>query len=288
MLYYDQAAMLGWLASDLTATDQDWIIAAWHHPPYSKGRHDSDVEGSMIRMRSRVLPLLEDTGVDLVLTGHSHSYERSYLIDGHYGNSTTLTASMIKNGGNGRNEDDGAYIKPAGAHNGAVYVVAGMGGRLASGPLNHPAMHQSLLQLGSVVLDVDGNQLDATFLDSGGNVGDRFTIIKTGLDPDPTATPTATASPTASPSPTHTATATSTQTPTPTSARRQHRADANIEPDANIQPDANSHTLPGDMAPVFAFSLRSNPSHLIRNVFFAASNGAVRSRPSCVLRQYLL
>ena len=34
--------MLTWLALDLAATTQNWIIAYWHHPPYSKGSHDSD------------------------------------------------------------------------------------------------------------------------------------------------------------------------------------------------------------------------------------------------------
>src|SRR5690606_21641998 len=29
------SAMLTWLAQDLAATDQDWIVAFWHHPPYS-------------------------------------------------------------------------------------------------------------------------------------------------------------------------------------------------------------------------------------------------------------
>ncbi len=30
--------MLTWLQNDLAATGQDWVIAYWHHPPYSKGR----------------------------------------------------------------------------------------------------------------------------------------------------------------------------------------------------------------------------------------------------------
>ena len=34
-------------------------------------------------------------GVDLVLTGHSHSYERSFLIDGHYGIASTFTPSAV-------------------------------------------------------------------------------------------------------------------------------------------------------------------------------------------------
>ena len=34
------SAMLSWLAQDLAATSQDWTIAFWHRPPYSKGHHD--------------------------------------------------------------------------------------------------------------------------------------------------------------------------------------------------------------------------------------------------------
>ena len=82
-------AMMTWLAADLAANDKEWVIAFWHHPPYSKGNHDSDGEDQAISMRENAVPLLERYGVDLVLTGHSHSYERSYLIDGHYGLSGT-------------------------------------------------------------------------------------------------------------------------------------------------------------------------------------------------------
>ena len=41
-------------------------------------------------MRENFLPLLEDAGFDLVLTGHSHSYERSCLLNGHYKTSDEL------------------------------------------------------------------------------------------------------------------------------------------------------------------------------------------------------
>jgi 3',5'-cyclic AMP phosphodiesterase CpdA len=93
--------MLTWLENDLAATDKQWIIAYWHHPPYSKGSHDSDLETWSIEMRTNVLPILEAHGVDLVLTGHSHSYERSYLLNGHYGSSTTLTSGMVLDAGDG-------------------------------------------------------------------------------------------------------------------------------------------------------------------------------------------
>ncbi len=173
-------AMMQWLDQDLAATDATWLVAFWHHPPYSKGSHDSDTETQLIEMRERALPILESYGVDLVLTGHSHSYERSFLLDGHYATSSTLTPGMILDGGDGRPGGDGAYLKPAGAasHQGAVYVVAGSSGKTTAAPLNHPVMYLSLLELGSVVLDVDGNTLNATFLNSAGAIDDSFTIVK--------------------------------------------------------------------------------------------------------------
>ncbi len=177
-------AMLTWAAADIAGTMQEWIIAYWHHPPYSKGSHDSDNtgEGAMIDMRENALPILEMHGVDLVLTGHSHAYERSFLLDGHHGFSNTLTEAMKVDGGDGREDGDGAYEKPLGQGNpdeGAVYTVAGSSGKKSSGKsLNHPAMYISLEILGSVVLDVYGHRLDATFLDSTGNVQDYYTLTK--------------------------------------------------------------------------------------------------------------
>ena len=173
-------AMMTWLRTDLAATRQDWIIAYWHHPPYSKGSHDSDTEVELVQMRQNALPILEAGGVDLVLAGHSHSYERSFLIDGHYGTSTTLTPSMILDHGDGRPTGNGAYQKIEGPHLGAVYTVAGSSGQTGGGLLNHPVMFISLNVLGSLVLDVNGNSLDATFLDSTGVIRDTFTVLKGG------------------------------------------------------------------------------------------------------------
>jgi len=172
--------MLTWLKADLAATKQDWRIAFWHHPPYSKGSHDSDKEPELIQMRQYALPILESYGVDLVLTGHSHSYERSYLLNGHYGKSNTLTSSMIVDAGDGHEDGDGAYEKPLGfaPHAGTVYAVVGSSGDTTGGLLNHPAMYLSLNELGSLILDIDGYRLDAKFLSSSGSVRDYFTIKK--------------------------------------------------------------------------------------------------------------
>ena len=173
--------MANWLRSDLASVSRDWIIAFWHHPPYSKGSHDSDVEIELVEMRQNMLPILEDGGVDLVLCGHSHSYERSYLLDRHYGDSTTLTSANILNNGSGREDGTGAYIKPTfgiAPHQGAVYAVAGSSGQTSGGTLNHPAMFISLNNLGSMVIDLDGNRLDAKFLREIGAIADYFTILK--------------------------------------------------------------------------------------------------------------
>jgi len=181
-------AMMTWLRADLATTTQDWIIAFWHHPPYSKGSHNSDTEVELVQMRQNALPILEQGGVDLVLAGHSHSYERSFLLDGHYGTSDTLVPSMILDGGDGRPTGNGAYQKPTqgpAPHQGAVYTVAGSSGHTSGGLLNHPVMFISLDVLGSLVLDVAGNRLDATFLDSTSGIRDTFTILKGGTENTP-------------------------------------------------------------------------------------------------------
>ena len=179
-------AMMTWLSNDLAANDKDWVIAFWHHPPYTKGSHNSDTESQLIDMRQNALPILEAHGVDLVMSGHSHSYERSHLLDGHYGTSDTLTPAMIVDGGGGSEAVGGAYDKPVGGINaGAVYAVAGSSGKTSSsGNLDHPAMFVSLRSLGSMILEVNGNRLDAQFIDESGNVDDNFTIIK-GPDTTP-------------------------------------------------------------------------------------------------------
>ncbi|MPY26707.1 DNRLRE domain-containing protein [Shewanella sp. YLB-07] len=174
-------AMLTWLVNDLEATSQPWIVAYWHHPPYTKGSHDSDSESRLIEMRENALPILESYGVDLVLSGHSHSYERSYLIDSHYGHSSSFTEAMQLDAGDGNKAGDGSYQKMAQiqqANNGAVYLVAGSSGKISGGALNHPAMYASINLLGSVILEVMNNELTATFIDNTNAIQDEFTLTK--------------------------------------------------------------------------------------------------------------
>jgi hypothetical protein len=175
-------AMCTWLRADLEANTKEWLIAFWHHPPYTHGSHNSDFEYELIEMRENAVPILEEFGVDLVLCGHSHVYERSYLLNGHYGNSSSLDrATMFVDAGNGRADQDGAYRKSSvgpNAGRGAVYVVGGSSGWITGGSLDHPAMYVSYLEMGSVVLDIDGSRLDARFLTLDGRIDDYFTIVK--------------------------------------------------------------------------------------------------------------
>jgi hypothetical protein len=176
--------MLTWLEGDVARTEKDWIIAYWHHPPYSWGGHNSDDDYFQIEIRERVLPILEAYGVDLVLSGHSHVYERSFLLNGHYGYSWQLEPNMVPDGGLGRTNEAGPYRKPAGglgAGQGAVYAVcgcSGQGGDAEGFPL-HPAMATNHGGYGSMVVEVSNLRLTAQFVRPSGTVEDYFTIDKT-------------------------------------------------------------------------------------------------------------
>jgi hypothetical protein len=167
--------MVTWLKQDLASDRQRWNIAFWHHSPYSKGSHDTDTDRVSIEFRQTILPLLENGGVDLVLTGHSHSYERSYLLHGHYGSSSTLSGDMKVGDGDGGPVHP--YVK-TGANAGTVYVVAGTAGKTSGGRLDHPAMKVSLNKLGSLILDIDGDKATSTFLRDDGSIDDTFVMIK--------------------------------------------------------------------------------------------------------------
>lgn len=187
--------MAEWLTADLAGTAQDWVIAYWHHPPYSKGTHDSDNAGDsggrMVDMREVFLPILEAGGVDVVLSGHSHVYERSYLINGAYGYGsspnfvTPSFATLDANGniidaGDGDPAGDGAYVKQSGlsANNGAVYVVAGHGGRSVGSSGTHPVMIAGDVNFGSCLLNVQGNTLTLRNIRDDQTVTDTFSIVK--------------------------------------------------------------------------------------------------------------
>ncbi len=172
-------AMMTWMKADLLSTKQEWIVAYWHHPAYSWGSHNSDWEAQLIEMRKNALPILEAGGVDLVLAGHSHIYERSYLVDGAYDTPTTA-AGHIVDSGDGKPLGQGPYVKSAAnaAHEGTVYVVAGHGGAGVAGLSGHPLMYFSEVDNGSCLLDIHGNRLSLVNVRWDGVVTDRFALVK--------------------------------------------------------------------------------------------------------------
>ena len=181
--------MAAWLHADLSANTAKWIITFFHHPPYSKGHHDSDdpkgTDFELREMREQINPILESYGVDLVLSGHTHAYERSFLLQSHYGDSSTLEPWMKLDprGGGGV---DPPYRKVSSTpvpYAGTVYAVAGSSGQTTEAPLNHPAMYISLLRLGSMVLDIAGDVLQARFLNEEGVIQDEFSIVKGAPEP---------------------------------------------------------------------------------------------------------
>jgi hypothetical protein len=59
-----------WLQADLAAHPHACSAAIWHHPLFSSGEHGSDP-----RM-AEIWTLLDTAGVELVINGHEHDYER--------------------------------------------------------------------------------------------------------------------------------------------------------------------------------------------------------------------
>lgn len=185
-LYDTLSKQVVWLKKDLAANQQTWTIAYWHHPPYTKGSHDSDSENELVKIREGLLKILERSRVDLVLCGHSHAYERSRLMKGHYGTSDTYNinnfALSSSSGIYDGSTNSCPYIKEGSKIGGGiVYVVAGssgqLGGSIAGFP--HSAMvYSNRTQGGSLILEVVKNRLDLKWLSSEGTILDAFTMMK--------------------------------------------------------------------------------------------------------------
>jgi len=161
--------MARWLKSDLQTNRQRWTVVFFHHPPYTKGSHDSDSTmdsgGRMSAIRKEILPILEEGGVDMVVSGHSHVYERSFQLKGHYGTSRTLREEMVIDRGDCSERGKGTH-----------YLVVGASAKQSGGELNHPAMAFSTAAMGSVVIDLNHNEIRARYIDRAGELLDQFSI----------------------------------------------------------------------------------------------------------------
>jgi hypothetical protein len=185
---------LAWLKKDLEAAQKNpkftWIIAYWHHPPYTKGTHDSDTEKQLRDVRMNLLPVLEQYKVDLVMGGHSHVYERSGLLKGHYGDAVTFDASThvaLKNEKQNSENKSTAFVKDrkAPVNEGTIYVVNGDGGaggghvKTGTAQWPHNAMQVSYDGGGgSMYIEIEGTKLTAVMIAADGSIQDQFTISK--------------------------------------------------------------------------------------------------------------
>lgn len=80
----DPAKHEAWLREVIAehGAEAEWTVAAWHHSLYSTASHatDADIE----KRREWMPPLMSELGVDVVLSGHDHVYNRTHMLNnGH-------------------------------------------------------------------------------------------------------------------------------------------------------------------------------------------------------------
>ncbi len=186
-----RASMIEFLTETLEKNTKKWVMVAVHHPPYSAGNHESDDPGelSLKWTREELTPIFDAYGVDLVLSGDDHNYQRSHLIRGIRGYSTDELPNdddyhFMQEGQPIEDEDDfDSYYKTSinsekpyqdeDDVEGTVYVVAGSSGKKNDKDNNHPNFvafgdesedDVVLGRLGSVHLEITDEYLQATFI----------------------------------------------------------------------------------------------------------------------------
>jgi 3',5'-cyclic AMP phosphodiesterase CpdA len=114
---YSGGRQLAFLQKELAAARAsrhvDWIVVAMHQVMISS----SDANGADIGLRARYGPLFDKYGVDLVLCGHEHDYERSLAVRGVVSGSETLTPNPVS-----------SATDVIDSNHGTVHMVLGGGG----------------------------------------------------------------------------------------------------------------------------------------------------------------
>jgi 3',5'-cyclic AMP phosphodiesterase CpdA len=86
---YSSGAQKAWLEMELSAArsdnDIDWIVVCMHQVAVSTA---DKFNGADLGIREEWVPLFDKYGVDLVVCGHEHHYERSHPIRGRESNAT--------------------------------------------------------------------------------------------------------------------------------------------------------------------------------------------------------
>ncbi|MEV7940458.1 metallophosphoesterase family protein [Kitasatospora sp. NPDC088264] len=118
---YSGGAQQRWLERELRSARSsraiDWIVVCMHHPMISSSQHGA---GSDLGIREAWGPLFDAYGVDLVVSGHEHYYERSHPVRGTLPNDTRTPVPS----------DTDLHTVDTGR--GTVHMVIGAGGNAAT------------------------------------------------------------------------------------------------------------------------------------------------------------
>jgi predicted MPP superfamily phosphohydrolase len=179
--FSSSSAQFNFVKNDLQAASQNpnikWIIVSLHKPLYSSPNtcSDSACDG-LESFRDIYHPLFDQYGVDLVLEGHTHSYQRTYPLKFN-------SADKSKPIQTSTNKD--TYSNP----DGQIYTIVGTGGasfHTLSGQAYFTATQNALAGrygILDVVISNDGNKLEGKFYENNGPVTDTFTITKSNSAP---------------------------------------------------------------------------------------------------------
>jgi hypothetical protein len=199
-MYDMNGAQVTWLLDDLAVNTKKWTVVYFHHPPYTKTSHNSDTELDLVAIRERFIRVLEQNGVDMVLCGHSHGYERSFLLkefyntyvsplsDADFNPSIHTATGNIQNATYDGTANSCAFTYNSGKFNhGTVYAVSGSAGQVGGSSTGYPhncMFYSNNTNGGAFYFEVHENRLDAKFISYNSAaptvpvVRDQFTIFK--------------------------------------------------------------------------------------------------------------
>jgi hypothetical protein len=137
----------------------DWIIVFFHKPFYSASNTD------YTNMRRTYHPVFENFGVDLVIQGHSHNYQRSYPL---LFNEARHSEPIVSD------KEQFHYNDPKGI----IFVIAGTGGESIQ-PLNKKSFLASSYEgYGCINVEIKGKSLSVEYYSDNNDTIDKFMISK--------------------------------------------------------------------------------------------------------------
>jgi 3',5'-cyclic AMP phosphodiesterase CpdA len=184
--------LLEWLRSDIGSSKAEWKMVAYHHPGFSSSK--AHYNQQWMRLLS---PVLEQLGVDLVLSGHVHNYQRSVPLKFDPKKDETGTRYIVSDEG----RVDGTFTldtrydgKTNTRPTGIIYIVTGAGGASLydkdfganpelwkhDPPENWvPFTAKMITDTHSfTIIETDSGTLTLRQMDAGGNVLDEIVIEK--------------------------------------------------------------------------------------------------------------